>query len=56
MRSIIVPDPIEKETTIDATDLTEAIALANALKSKLNTLIEKNNLLSESMRDLNDEY
>ena len=55
MPKILIPDPIQIETTAEATDLSTAIALSNALKSKCNTIINQYNLLVESIESLNDD-
>ena len=50
---MLIPNPIEKERTADASDLSSAITLLNSIKTKLNELVGQYNLLVNSLEESN---
>jgi len=49
----IIPNPVELISTVDASDLSTAIALANDTKDKVNEIVYQFNLLLSLLGDEN---
>ena len=52
--TLLIPNPVQEESTVDATDLTTALTLVNSLKKKVNELTRQLNLLFDSLESMND--